>query len=54
MAALNSVAGGGIQFSAQTIEGAVVTSTVANMMNRDHMRAFLQRAAALAAFVALL
>lgn len=39
---------------AKTIEGAVVTSTVANMMNRDHMRAFLRRAAALAAFVALL
>ena len=31
-----------------------MTSTVANMMNRDHMRAFLRRAAALAAFVALL
>lgn len=39
---------------AKAVEGAVVTSTVANMMNRDHMRAFLQRAAALAAFVALL
>ena len=39
---------------AKAVEGAVVTSTVANMMNRDHMRAFFQRAAALAAFVALL
>ena len=39
---------------AKTIEGAVVTSNVANMMNRDHMRAFLRRAAALVAFVALL
>ena len=39
---------------AKAVEGAVVTSTVANMMNRDHMRAFLRRAAALAAFVALL
>ena len=39
---------------AKTIEGAVVTSTVANMMNRDHMRAFFRRAAALVAFVALL
>ena len=39
---------------AKTIEGAVVTSTVANMMNRDHMRVFFRRTAALAAFVALL
>ncbi|WP_290559397.1 hypothetical protein [Aestuariivita sp.] len=39
---------------AKTIEGAVVTSTVANMMNRDHMRAFLRRGATLAAFFALL
>ena len=39
---------------AKTIEGAVVTSTVYNMMNRDHMRVFFRRAAALAAFVALL
>ena len=29
-------------------------STVANMMNRDHMRAFLRRATAVVAFVALL
>ena len=54
LAAPNSVAGGGIQCSAQTIEGAVVTSTVANMMNRDHMRVFFRRTAALVAFVALL
>ena len=39
---------------AKTIEGAVVTSTVANMMNRYHMRAFFRRAEALAAIVALL
>jgi membrane associated rhomboid family serine protease len=39
---------------AKAVEGAVVTPTVANMMNRDHMRAFFRRAAALAAFVALL
>lgn len=39
---------------AKTIEGAVVTSTVANMMNRDHMRAFFRRTAALVVFVALL
>ena len=39
---------------AKAVEGAVVTTAVANMMNRDHMRAFLRRAAALAAFVALL
>ena len=32
----------------------MVTSTVANMMNRDHMRAFFRRAAGLVAFVALL
>lgn len=30
------------------------TSTVANMMNRDHMRAFFRCAAVLVAFVALL
>ena len=40
--------------SAKAVEGAVGTSTVANMMNRDHMRAFLWRVATLAAFVALL
>ena len=39
---------------AKTIEGTVVTSTVANMMNRDHMRVFFGRTAALVAFVALL
>jgi membrane associated rhomboid family serine protease len=39
---------------AKAVEGAVGTSTVANMMNRDHMRAFFRRAAALVAFVALL
>lgn len=39
---------------AKAVEGAVGTTTVANMMNRDHMRAFLRRAVALAAFVALL
>ena len=39
---------------AKAVEGAVGTSTVANMMKRDHMRAFLRRAATLAAFVALL
>lgn len=39
---------------AAAVEGAVVTSTVANMMNRDHMLAFFRRAAALVAFVALL
>ncbi|MEP2983236.1 MAG: hypothetical protein ABJO97_02195, partial [Roseibium sp.] len=39
---------------AKAVEGAVVTSTVANMMNWDHMRAFFRRAAALVAFVALL
>ena len=39
---------------AKAVEGAVVTSTVANMMNRDHMRAFFRRAAGLVAFVALL
>jgi len=39
---------------AKAVEGAVGTSTVANMINRDHMRAFFRRAAALAAFVALL
>lgn len=40
--------------SAKAVEGAVVTSTVANMMSRDHTRAFFRRAAALAAIVALL
>ena len=39
---------------AEAVEGAVVTSTVANMMNRDHMRVFFGRTAALVAFVALL
>ena len=39
---------------AKAVEGAVVTPTVANMMNRDHMRVFFRRTAALAAFVALL
>ncbi len=39
---------------AKAVEGAVGTTTVANMMKRDHMRAFLQRGATLAAFVALL
>ena len=39
---------------AKAVEGAVGTSTVANMMNRDHMRVFFRRTAALAAFVALL
>ena len=39
---------------AKAVEGSVGTSTVANMMNRDHMRAFFRRTAALAAFVALL
>ena len=39
---------------AKAIERPVETSNVADMTNRDHMRAFLRRAAALAAFVALL
>jgi len=39
---------------AKAVEGSVGTSTVANMMNRDHMRAFFRRTAALVAFVALL
>jgi len=39
---------------AKAVEGTVGVPTVANMMNRDHMRAFLRRAATLAAFVALL
>lgn len=39
---------------AKAVEGAVGTTTVANMMNRDHMRVFFRRTAALAAFVALL
>ncbi len=39
---------------AKAVEGAVGTSTVANMMNWDHVRVFFRRAAALVAFVALL
>ena len=39
---------------AKAVEGAVGTTTVANMMKRDHMRVFFRRTAALAAFVALL
>ena len=41
---------------AKAVEGAVgtTTTTVANMMKRDHMRVFFRRAAALVAFVALL
>lgn len=39
---------------AKAVEGAVGTTTVANMMNRDHMRVFFRRTAALAVFVALL
>ena len=39
---------------AKAVEGAVGTTTVANMMNWDHMRVFFRRTAALAAFVALL
>lgn len=38
---------------AKAVEGAVGTTTVANMMKRDHMRVFFRRTAALAAFVAL-
>lgn len=38
----------------KAVEGTVGVPTVANMMNRDHVRAFLRRATALAAFVALL
>lgn len=39
---------------AKAVEGAVETSTVADMKNWDQMRAFFRRAAALVAFVALL
>ncbi len=39
---------------AKAVERAVVTSTVGDMTNRDHMRALLRRAAALVALVALL
>jgi membrane associated rhomboid family serine protease len=39
---------------AKAVEGAVGTSTVANMMKREHLRGFLRRAETLAAFVALL
>lgn len=39
---------------AKAVEGAVETSTVADMTKRDHMRAFFRRAAALIVFVALL
>ncbi len=39
---------------AKAVERAVVTSTVGDMTNRDHMRVFLRRAAALVALVALL
>ena len=39
---------------AKAVEGAVGTTTVANMMNWDHMRVFFRRTAALAACVALL
>jgi membrane associated rhomboid family serine protease len=39
---------------AKAVEGAVETSTVADMTKRDHMRAFFRRATALVAFVALL
>ena len=38
----------------KAVEGLAETSTVAAMMNRDHMPAFLRRAAALVAFVAVL
>lgn len=38
----------------KAVEGLAETSTVAAMMNRDHMRAFVRRAAALVAFVAVL
>lgn len=38
----------------KAVEGLAETSTVAAMINRDHMRAFLRRAAALVAFVVLL
>ena len=39
---------------AKAVEGAVGTTTVANMMNRDHLRVFFRRTAALAACVGLL
>lgn len=39
---------------AKAVEGEVETYTFVDMTNQDHMRAFLRRAAALAAFVALL
>ena len=39
---------------AKAVKGAEGTSTVADMTNRDHMRNFFRRAAALVAFVALL
>jgi membrane associated rhomboid family serine protease len=39
---------------AYVVEGALETSTLADMGKRDHMRAFFRRATALAAFVALL
>jgi membrane associated rhomboid family serine protease len=39
---------------AKAVEGLPEMSTVTAMTNRDHMRAFLRRAAALAAFIALL
>jgi membrane associated rhomboid family serine protease len=39
---------------AKAVEGAVETSTVADMKNRDHTRVVFRRAAALLAFVALL
>lgn len=42
------------QWRVKAVEGIAETSTVAAMMNRDHMRAFLRRAAALVAFVAVL
>lgn len=39
---------------AKAVEGAARTTTVADMTNRNHMSAFLRRAAALVAFVAAL
>lgn len=39
---------------AKAVEGAVGTSTVVDMTNRNHMSAFLRRTAALVTFVALL
>jgi membrane associated rhomboid family serine protease len=38
----------------KAVEGLAETPTVVAMLNRDHMRAFLRRAAALVAFVAVL